>query len=165
MHRIPTLIVLAAILMIIGCGYNFTASAPITLPQGVTNIYIQSVENPTLENWIDSYLRSRFQDEFTRRAKINWVGPDEAEAFINLIIISYSVDTELSGAQDQTLREEAKVVIKAEFRRQMDGTLLWSSANVKSSETFEAGTSEIVAGERAVEDAIRKIADKLGEDY
>ncbi len=165
MHRISALVVFCTLMMTFGCGYHFSASAPITLPQGVTNIYIQSVENPTWENWIDPYVRSRFQDELTRRAQINWVSPEEAEAFINLIISSYSVETELSGAQDQTLRERATVVMKAEFRRQQDGSLLWSSKNVKSSETFETGTSEIIAGERAVEDAIRRIADELGEDY
>ncbi len=165
MHRIPALTVLAALITILGCGYHFSASAPITLPRGVTNTYIQNVENPTVESWIDPYLRSRFQDEFTRRARINWVNPEQAEAFINLSIISYSVSTGLSGAQDQTLRERATVVMEVEFRDQEDGSLLWSSGHVHAFETFEAGTSAIVAGERAIEDAIRRIADRLGADY
>lgn len=165
MRRIYHFTISLCLLAVVGCGYHFSASAPITLPKGVTNVYIQDVINPTLESWIDPYLRSRFQDEFTRRAQINWTGAEEAHAYVNLNVILYDVDTELAGAQDQTLTERATVVLEAQFLSQADGSLLWSSGHVIASETFEAGTSEIVAGERAIEDAIRRIADGLGADY
>ena len=162
-----TLLLFAAFLLlsIPGCGYHFTASAPIQIPRGLSHLYIREVINPTLENWIDPYLRSRFQDEFTRRAQINWVSPEEATGYFDLRVITYSVGTDLSGAQDRTLTEEATVILEAELRSQADGSLIWSSGHVSASETFESGASEITAGERAVEDAIRRIADSLGADY
>lgn len=164
MQRITSLLLPVLTLLTIGCGYHFSASAPITLPRGVADIYIQNVENSTLESWIDPYLRTKFRDELTRRAKVNWVDPDKAQAYVNLTVI-YSTDTELSGGQDQTLRSRATVTMETEFRSQVDGSLLWSSGPVTVSETFEEGTSEIVAGERAIEDAIRSIVDGLGADY
>lgn len=165
MARLPRILVSLILLAAYGCGYHLSASAPITLPQGVTNIYIQNVVNPSLESWIDPYFRARFQDEFTRRAQVNWTDADSAQAYVNLTIISYDVDAELSGAQDQTLRERVTVIMEAEFRRQVDGALLWSSGPVAAFETFETGTSEVVAGERALENGIRAIADSLGADY
>lgn len=165
MQRLSQIAVLFVLLSVIGCGYHFSASAPIILPHGATNIHVREVNNPTLEGWIDSYLRSRFQDEFTRRAKINWVSPDEAQAYVVLTILSYSVDADLVGARGQALTGRVHVVLEAKLRSQMDDSLLWSSGHVSGTETFEAGTSEIVAGERAVEEAIRKIADGLGADY
>lgn len=165
MQRISYVAVLFVLISVIGCGYHFSASAPVTLPHGAKNIYIRDVHNPTLESWLDPYLRARFQDEFTRRAKVHWVGPDQAQAYVDLTILSYSVDTDLAGARDQTLTERAHVVLEAEFRSQVDGALLWTSGQVSGAETFETGTSEIVAGERAVEEAIRKIADGLGVGY
>lgn len=157
--------IIGLLLFIAGCGYHFSASAPITLPRNVTDIYIQEVHNPTLEAWIDPYLRSRFRDEFTRRAMINWVDGEQAQAAVILRIIAYSTDTELSGAQDQTLRERATVIMETEFRSMVDGSLIWSSGHISEYETFEAGTSDIAAGQRALENAIRRTADGLGADY
>jgi hypothetical protein len=165
MQRIRQILVLCLLVSILGCGYHFSASAPISLPGAVTNIYIQNVENPTLEAWIDPFLRSQFRTEFTRRAKINWVDAEEAQAFINLIIIAYYTETELAGTQDQTLRERAVVVMETQFRSQDDGSLIWSSGHITDSETFETGTGEITAGRRAIENAIRRTADALGADY
>ncbi|HDQ41359.1 MAG TPA: hypothetical protein ENN39_10070 [Desulfonatronum sp.] len=165
MQRIFPFLACFALLSVIGCGYHFTASAPIQIPRGITHLYIRDVNNPTVESWIDPYLRSRFEDEFTRRAKIAWVSPEDAEAYVDLTIISYSVDTDLAGARDITLTEQATVILEVELRSQLDGSRIWSSGHVRASETFESGTSEIVAGERAVEDAIRRIADSLGADY
>ncbi|SDB07762.1 Lipopolysaccharide-assembly [Desulfonatronum thiosulfatophilum] len=153
------------LLFVAGCGYHFSASAPINLPQNVTNIYIQDVDNPTLEAWIDPYLRARFRDEFTRRARINWVDGEAAQAAVTLRIIAYYTDTELSGARDQTLRERATVTMETEFRSMVDGSLIWSSGRITEHETFEAGTSDIAAGQRALENAIRRTADGLGADY
>ncbi|WP_052813030.1 LPS assembly lipoprotein LptE [Desulfonatronum thioautotrophicum] len=151
--------------LIFGCGYHFSASAPITLPRGVSNIFISEVDNPTLEAWIDPFLRSRFREEFTRRAQVNWVDEGQAEAYVVLRIIAFTTETELSGAQDQTLRERATVVMETEFRSQLDDSLIWSSGHISDSETFETGTSSITAGERAIENAIRRTADGLGADF
>ncbi|TVQ98157.1 MAG: hypothetical protein EA399_11015 [Desulfovibrionales bacterium] len=164
MYRIIFFLIFCAFLMV-GCGYHFSASAPITLPRGVSNIFISEVDNPTLEAWIDPFLRSRFREEFTRRAQINWVDESQAEAHVVLRIIAFTTDTELSGAQDQTLRERATVVMETEFRSQLDNSLIWSSGHISDSETFESGTSAIAAGERALDNAIRRTADGLGADY
>jgi outer membrane lipopolysaccharide assembly protein LptE/RlpB len=165
MQRLASGIVMLILLSVTGCGYHFSASAPITLPHGVTKIYIRDVNNPTLEGWLDPFLRSRFRDEFTRRAKVHWVSQDQAQAYVDLTIFSYSADTDLAGARGQALTGRAQVILEAEFRSRADNSLLWSSGQVSGAEIFEAGTSEIVAGERAVEEAIRKIADSLGADY
>lgn len=165
MQRFVYGILMLILLSVIGCGYRFSAYAPITLPHGVTKIYIRNVNNPTLEAWLDPYLRSRFRDEFTRRARVHWVSPDQAQAYVNLTIFSYSADTDLAGARGQALTGRVQVILEAEFRNREDDSLLWSSGQVSGAEIFEAGTSEIVAGERAVEEAIRKVADSLGADY
>ncbi len=153
------------LLLLLGCGYHFSASAPITLPRGVVNIHIQEVDNPTLEAWIDPYLRSQFREEFTRRAQINWVDADQAQAHIVLRVIAYSTDTELSGAQDQTLTERATVILETELLSAVDGSRIWSSGHISEFETFETGTNEVAAGERAIENAIRRTADALGADF
>jgi outer membrane lipopolysaccharide assembly protein LptE/RlpB len=165
MQRIIPVAALCLIMLISACGYHFSASAPIALPKNVTDVYIDRVDNPTLENWIDPFVRSRFRDEFTRRAQVNWVDQGQAEAYVNISIIAYFTDTELSGAQDQTLRERATVVMQTEFRSQLDGALLWSSGHITEYENFEVGSSEVAAGERAIENAIRRTADALGADY
>ncbi len=165
MQRILPYLTFGLFLLLLGCGYHFSASAPITLPRGIVNIHIQEVDNPTLEAWIDPYLRSRFRDEFTRRAQVNWVDAEQAQAQVVLRIISYSTDTELSGAQDQTLRERATIILETEFRNAVDGSRIWSSGHIAEYETFEAGTNEVAAGERAIENAIRRTADLLGADY
>ena len=165
MNRIALSLTLTSVLLLFGCGFHFSASAPITLPRGVTNIVIQEVDNPTLEAWIDPFLRTRFRDEFTRRAQVNWVDDEQAQAYVVLRVIAYSVDTELAGAQDQTLRERASVILETEFRSQTDDSLIWSSGHIRDFETFEAGGNEIAAGQRAIENAIRRTADALGADY
>ena len=165
MQRFFPYLTFGLFLLLLGCGYHFSASAPITLPRGVVNIHIQEVDNPTLEAWIDPYIRSRFRDEFTRRTQVNWVEADQAQAHVILRIIAYSKDTELSGAQDQTLRERATIILETEFRSAVDGSRIWTSGHITDYETFEVGTNEVAAGERAIENAIRRTADLLGADY
>lgn len=165
MRRIVLLAFLAIVLPSWGCGYHFSAASPIVLPGGVVDIAIRDVNNPTLEGWLDPFLRTRFRDEFTRRARVNWVDQERAQAHVNLTVISYFEDTELSGAKDRTLRERVEVVLKTEIFSHPDGRLLWSSGPVKASETFEAGTSRVAAGEKVIEEAVRRTADGLGVDY
>lgn len=165
MRRIFFLAFLSIVLPAWGCGYHFSTASPIALLGGVVDIAIRDVNNPTLEDWLDPFLRTRFRDELTQRTRVNWVDQERAQAHVNLTVISYFEDTELSRAKDRTLRERVEVVLKTEIFSHPDGRLLWSSRPVKASETFEAGTNRIAAGKKAIEEAVRRTVDGLGVDY
>jgi len=148
-----------------GCGYNFAGTAPVTLPQDVRMLYIRDVHNPTQEHWLDSYLRSNFQDEFTRRAEVSFVSEDQAESWIRLEVNRYSTSEELTGAGDAQVRSDIDIDLEATMFDSDTGDQIWSSGSVRGSSSFYEEPEERAAAREAVDEALRRIADGLRQDF
>lgn len=170
--------VLCIALLMPACGYQLTARAPIQLPQDSTRLYLDKVTNPTTETWIEPMLRSSLRDELTRRGNVTWVNRDEAEATVNIDVRSYSTSDSLKGRDDVTLKSAASIQMVVTFFSTKTNALIWTSGPILASESFR-GASEIQsssgtlqststkreATQEAVDLAVRKVADQLGQKF
>jgi len=170
--------VLCLALSLPACGYELTARAPIQLPQDSTRLYLDKVTNPTTETWIEPMLRSSLRDELTRRGNVTWVSRDEAEATVNIDVRSYSTSDSLKGRDDVTLKSAASIQMVVTFFSTKTNALIWTSGPISASESFR-GASEIQsssgtlqstsakreATQEAVDLAVRKVADQLGQKF
>ncbi|WP_291321704.1 LPS assembly lipoprotein LptE [Desulfonatronospira sp.] len=169
----------ALILMLtlsVGCGYNFTGMAPVDMPGDVSRLYLSRVDNPTLEVWLEPYVRTNFRDEFSRRADISWVDREEAQAYVVIDILNYRVSDGLTGAGDRTIRSQVRLDLDVRMYDSRTSDLLWSSGGVHGSGSYfpahdqasvpgESTPGERQAAREAVEEALRLAADRLGTGF
>jgi len=151
-----------------GCGYHLSSSSPITLPEGMTRLYLEEVQNPTTESWLEPTLRSALRDEFSRRGRISWVHRDEAEGVVRLDIEQYTASAKLENAREQTIKSEVRLRLHGRIFRSRDHHLLWKSNTVLATESYVGprdGTERREAERRVVDLAVEKLADDLGQGF
>ena len=151
-----------------GCGYQLTSSSPISLPEGMTRLYLEEVKNPTTEAWLEPSLRSALRDEFSRRGRIAWVDREQAEGLVRVNIEQYTASAKLEDAREQTIKSEVRLRIRGSIFRSRDHQLVWQSNTVLATESFvgpKEGQDRREAERRVVDLAVEKLADELGQGF
>ncbi len=165
----PAVFVLLA-LMAVGlcsCGYQFAGSgskAPFVLPQEYSKLWFKGVENPTVETWLGSTIRSLLRDEITNRGQAQWVDKDEADAYLEVTVQHFSHETKVSGDNDESLKYSASISMVVSIRSARTGKQLWSSGKVSASESFY-GAETYQARLSAVELAVERAVDRMSQNY
>ncbi|MFW6324241.1 MAG: LPS assembly lipoprotein LptE [Desulfovibrionales bacterium] len=152
-------------LALAGCGYHLAGETPIVLPGEVQSLAIRNVTNPTTETWIVPRLRSELRNEITRRSDVVWKEVRLSEAILDVDILRYTTSSSLKGEDEQTLKSDAIISIEGRLLRNEDKSLIWSSGPITASESFAAGGGEREAGEDALEKAVRRLADRLDQNF
>lgn len=165
MHYLRTFLPAVLLALVLsGCGYHFAGSeAPLVLDANHRALCIRSVENPTLKPWIESRIRAEFRDELTRRGTITWASVKDANADVFITIHSFRSDSSLTDSDDETIKSDATIDMRARIVSRTDGAELWSSGSVTASQSFT--TDREGAERRAVSLAVRRLADRLSQAY
>ncbi len=150
---------------ITGCGYTFSGTAPIDLPKGKTLLCITKFVNPSTESWLEPSLRAELRDEFTRRGQVQWVNRAAAQTLVTIKVLSYSDSSTLKASDDETVKSAIQLTLEVEMYNAEDGTLIWSSGTIHSSESYRGDSGQSDAQSDAVEDAATKVADRLGQVF
>ena len=158
------LLLLGVVLLLPACGYQLTANAPIDLPKDSTRLFLAKVTNPTTETWLEPMLRSSLRDELTRRGNVTWVGPNEAQALVNVDVRSYRTSDALKGLDDVTLKSQANIQMEVTFFNAKTNALIWTSGPVSASESYR-GTNKREATQKAIDQAVRIVADRLSQKF
>lgn len=152
-------------LLVPACGYHLTANEPLTLPQDRSKLFLSKVTNPTTETWMEPMLRTALRDEFTRRGKVTWVERDQAEATVTLDVKSYSASASLTGPDETTLKSTAIIDLTVNFYNARTNALIWTSGSVVASESFRGTETKRDATQKAVELAMRMVADRMSQNF
>lgn len=152
-------------LLLPACGYHLTAQEPISLPQDRTKLFLSKVTNPTTETWMEPMLRTALRDEFTRRGKVTWVERDQAESTVTLDVKSYTASGSLTGKDETTLKSTATINLIVNFYNARTNALIWTSGSVVASESFHDTTTKRDATGKAVELAVRMVADRMSQNF
>jgi outer membrane lipopolysaccharide assembly protein LptE/RlpB len=163
--RHALLLTVLAALLLTGCGYQLSSMAPITLPKEQTRLYIAKVTNPTIESWIEPRLRSSLRDELTRRGGVQWVEPSLAETKVEVIVHSFSTSSSVKGEDDETVRSSASITLEVQLFDRQDHAMLWTSGRVTDQESYSGKAQRQEAALTAMEEAIRKSADRLSDQF
>jgi outer membrane lipopolysaccharide assembly protein LptE/RlpB len=147
-----------------GCGYQNSATQPNMLSKGFTKVSFGKVKNPTLDRWLEPAMRSQIRDEITNRGQLQWVDKAEAEALINLKIISLEDSNGIRGDKDETLKYEETLRVQMSITNPNDGRTIWNSGTVEVSESYlpnnEPATQQLV-----VKLMSRRLVDRLNQAY
>ncbi|HKK33341.1 MAG TPA: LPS assembly lipoprotein LptE [Desulfomicrobiaceae bacterium] len=163
--RHALLLTALAALLLTGCGYQLSSMAPITLPKEQTRLYIAKVTNPTIESWIEPRLRSSLRDELTRRGGVQWVERNQAETEVEVIIHSFSTSSSVKGEDDETVRSSASITLEIQLFDRQDHAMLWTSGPVSGQESYSGDSQQEEAAFDAMEEVIRKSADRLSDQF
>lgn len=156
------------LLHIFACGYKWTASNPISLPKGITKLYLEKVENPTTQTWLEPRLRTALKEEFTKRGQIQWVKETKTQGLVQIDITHFSSSTKLEDAQKRTVKSEVTLGLEVKIFSQPEHVLLWNSGSVVVRESYtgpEEGTQRRKAEYRVVDLGVEKVANKLSQEF
>ncbi len=161
----------AAALLLCGCGYHFTGSAPADGTQAASRLApelslmtLVRVDNPTVEAWLEPRLRSLIRDEFNRRRLVTWTDKAKATSLLTISIKKFTRSTAVSGAADQSVKLSTGIVVVFRITRATDGSIIWDSGEQRQDESFYPGDSE-GADMRVTDLLVRRMADLLTENY
>lgn len=166
----PALRILAALslaFLVCSCaGYRMASDreAPLNLPEKYRDLFIRNVENPTMTPGLEDSLRTALRDELTRRARVLWVPRERASAYVDMTIHRYTSQTSLTGTEDETIKSSASIDVSLVIVRRSDGSQLWRADHVGHSESF-TGDDQAEAQKHVLNLAVRKIVDRLSQDY
>lgn len=147
------------------CGYQLSSSVPIDMPQGITSLYIDRIENPSTEAWLESRLISGVRDEFSRRGRVSWVEKSQADGFLHLIITRYRDYTKVESADEKTLKSQIVLSLQGKILSARDREVLWISSPVHVRESFTGAAEKRRAEERVIRDAADALANQLGSGF
>ncbi len=163
--RLVAVLVLA--LVAASCsGYRAASDreAPLKLPEEYRDLYLRSVENPTMNPDLEARLRTALRDELTRRARVLWVGREQATAYVDLKVNRFTSQTSLTGADDETIKSTASIDLSATIVRRADGSRIWGADHVGYSQSF-SGDAKAEAEDAVLDIAVRRLVDRLGQAY
>lgn len=158
------------------CGYNFVGSSPVQMPEDKNDMFLGLVRNPTQEAWLEPYLRANFRDELTRRGGVNWVSENMAQAIFNIDIQQLRTSDGVTRERDKTVKNEVVITMKAEIVSADTGEVIWDSGSVAGRSSYYLGQEDAsIAGsqstgsrrayQEAVDEAITRLADRLGDGF
>lgn len=147
------------------CGYQLTAQEPISLPQDSTRLFLSKVSDPTTETWLEPMLRSSLRDELTRRGKVTWVDQGEAQALVTVEVRQYSAGTAVEGRYNTTIKSSAQIHLVVTFYSAQNNALIWTSGPIVVKESFRGPENKQAATQRAVDLAVRMVADRMSYNF
>lgn len=159
-----TVLLTLALVLLAGCGYKNTQSGPVALPENTRKLFLEDVENPTLNTDLYARIRSLVRDELTRRGQVQWVPRGEAEALMSVEIRSFTSKASVKDAEDETLRSTASINLQAQIVSAADRSVLWTSGPVGASESFTTGGQED-AERRVILLGVQRLVDRLGQNF
>ncbi|MHC1751139.1 LPS assembly lipoprotein LptE [Humidesulfovibrio sp.] len=161
----------ATTLLLCGCGYHFTGSAPADGTQAASRLApelsqmtLARVDNPTVEAWLEPRLRSLIRDEFNRRRLVTWTDKAKATSLLTITIKRYTRSTAVSGQADQSVKLSTGIVATFRIARATDGAIIWDSGEQSQDESFYPGDSD-GADMRVTDLLVRRVSDLLTENY
>lgn len=148
---------MALCLLTWGCGYRFAGGG--SLPAGVKRVFVSIFENRTSEIGLENTVTQSLIYEFTRNEVYS--SKERAEAVLSGVIRSMKTGS-ISRVSEQ-VTVERRVVLTLDLKLvHKDGRVIWARNGISESEAFDV-TSDELATERNLREALSKLAERLGE--
>lgn len=153
---------------LLGCGgYTFSAKTPYELPGAVTTIYLGSVDNPSIETWLEPKLRNELRDELTRRGNIAWADKQEAGGRLELTIHNFRSSAKLEDPRETTVRSEMILRMELKLFAEKSREQLAGSGLVTARESFNPRDrgNELQTRDRVVKLAVELAVQRLNQNF
>ena len=155
------------LILVAGCGYNFSGTIR-ERPGGVRRITIPIVQNATNHTDLTNALTNRLIQEFNLSRAVAITVPDQAEAALEVSIISVQIESAaLAASGQESASRRVLVVVNAQLRRLEDQNMLWSKSGMVVSKSYITSTDQTIVESNllaAKADAADELAEKIHND-
>lgn len=154
-------IALLFVLLIAGCGYQFSGGE---LPGNVQRLYVPLARNLTAEPLIENILALPVTAVLARQKGVDIVeDPTRADAILQAVITKYSVEPLSYNSTDRISVLYATLVVSFSLVDSSDGRLLWQGT-IERLESYQAAVDKNQQEDFesvAIETMAKNIADDL----
>jgi outer membrane lipopolysaccharide assembly protein LptE/RlpB len=141
------------------CGYRFSGSG--NLPSGVQTIFIEVLENRTVETGYENTVTNNLIYEFIRNGRAVQKNRDNADAFLTGVIESEHIRTISRQGQLDPLERRVQITISLKLTDQGD-RVIWSRSGIFDSEAYDVGANNQIT-ERNKRLALEILSKRLAE--
>ncbi len=134
--RVITMLLLAGLVLVGGCGYKFTGGGE--LPKGVQTIYLDLFENRSREVDLETQLANDLTNEFILKRKKALVAENKAEAILTGTIVSVSSSTISQTKKGASVEQTVRMVVDVELHNRQ-GKMIWSRKKITDDEEYFIG--------------------------
>ena len=156
----PRLGLLAAALLLAGCGYSTRGS----LPDHIKTVAVPIFKNRTLEPGVETAITSGVVNAFSSGGRLRVVPAEEADALLEGEVVGYSLDG-LAFDQNANVRAyRLRLVLNVEFRDVRRSELLWRQEGLSETSDFQVVgqvSDTLARGQGAVLQAAAEIGRKV----
>lgn len=141
------------------CGYRFSGSG--NLPSGVETVFIEVLENRTVETGYENTVTNDLIYEFTRNGRAVQKSKDTTDAFLTGVIVSEHIRTISRQGQLDPLERRVQITISLKLTDRGD-RVLWSRSGISDSEAYDVGANNQIT-ERNKRLALEILSKRLAE--
>ena len=156
----PRLGLLAAALLLAGCGYSTRGN----LPDHIRTVAVPIFRNRTLEPGVETAVTSGVVNGFSSGGRLRVVPADQADALLEGEVVGYSLDG-LAFDQNANVRAyRLRLVLNVEFRDVRRSALLWRQEGLQETSDFQVVgqvSDTLARGQGAVLQAAAEIGRKV----
>lgn len=106
------------------------------LPLYVKKIAINNFTNTTVQYGIEDKLSRKVIDEFLRDGRLEIVKPEEADALLSGIIVTYNLEPVSYDAQGVIEQYKLYIGVDVTFKDVRENTVLWTENNIHEDYTY-----------------------------
>lgn len=157
--RVITMLLLAGLILVGGCGYKFTGGGE--LPKGVQTIFVDLFENKSREVDIETQLANDLTNEFILKRKKALVPENKADAILTGKIVSIDSSTISQTKKGASVERRVTMVLDVKLLNRQ-GETIWSRKGVRDYEEYLVGgnSSETDAN---LQDALIVLSERMAE--
>ena len=158
MKRASWLLVLAAALGSLQCGYHLSGSGR-SLPAGAATIAIPDFKNETSRPQTEQFVTFAVREEFVRRTRLRLAeSPRNADLFLEGAITSFTTSPLSYSASGQANLYEVRLTLDIRLVDMKSGDLVYQGNGLSFQETYETENADFFSQET---DSLGKIAAKF----
>ncbi len=138
------LAVVAAGLLLGGCGYQFVGESSF-LPKDVHTIYVEPFINRTRDVGIEKELTTALRGEFYRKRQLRVVDQaEQADAILSGVVRSFENTIAAVNRRDEVLQYESVLILDVTLRRRDPNEILWRGPSIRLSEIYNGSRASVV---------------------
>lgn len=155
--RIGVLALVAALLLVGGCGYSLRG----TLPEHIRTVAIPVFTNKTQEPAVENLLTRAVVDAFVTSGRLKVVRLEDADSILEGEIVSYQLKSLSFDRQANVQEYRLTVTLNLQFKDVKKNVVLWRQEGVQEKADFRV-QGQVSATISSEESALRTAAVDIG---
>jgi len=158
MKRASWLLLLAAALASLHCGYRLSGSGR-SLPEGAATIAIPDFKNQTSRPQVEQFVTFAVREEFVRRSRLRLAeSPRDADLLLEGTITSFKTSPVSYTSAGEANLYEVRLTLDARLIDMKSGDLVFQGSGLAFQETYETENADFFSQESG---SLGEIAEKF----